>query len=116
VCFIVHKTTLKLERAILTTMYLAGAKNTNSWLAGKGDLQRTFPLNVPMVPSSALTFTVDGECLSCDGFSLGKTIHFGSPEFVTDCFDGLSLSPRGTVQMPPSWAQPAAGHRPHYGP
>jgi hypothetical protein len=37
-----------------------------------------------MVPSSAITITVDGECLSCDGFSLGKTIHFGSLEFTTD--------------------------------
>jgi hypothetical protein len=31
---------------------LAGAKNTDSWHARKGDLQRTFLLEVPMVPSS----------------------------------------------------------------
>jgi hypothetical protein len=29
VCFIVHKTTSELEHAILTTLYLAGTKNTN---------------------------------------------------------------------------------------
>jgi hypothetical protein len=29
VCFIVHKTTLELERGILTTLYFAGAENTN---------------------------------------------------------------------------------------
>jgi hypothetical protein len=29
-CFVVHKTTLELERAILTSLYLAGAKNTYS--------------------------------------------------------------------------------------
>jgi hypothetical protein len=28
-CFVVRKTTSKLECAILTTLYLAGAKNTN---------------------------------------------------------------------------------------
>jgi hypothetical protein len=26
---------------------------------------------------------------------LGETISFGSLEFITDCFDDLSLSPRG---------------------
>jgi hypothetical protein len=30
VCFIVCKTTSELECVILTTLYLAGAKNTNS--------------------------------------------------------------------------------------
>jgi hypothetical protein len=34
VCFIVRKTTSELERVILTTLCLAGAKNTNSWHAG----------------------------------------------------------------------------------
>jgi hypothetical protein len=28
-CFIVHKTTLELERTILTMLYHAGAKSTN---------------------------------------------------------------------------------------
>jgi hypothetical protein len=31
-CFIVHKTTSKLERAILTTLYLVSAKNTNNFI------------------------------------------------------------------------------------
>jgi hypothetical protein len=48
-CFIIHKTTSELERVILTILYLAGAKNTNCWHAKKGDLQRAFPLDVPMV-------------------------------------------------------------------
>jgi hypothetical protein len=52
VCIVVHKTTTELERAILTTLYLAGAKNTNSWHARKGDLQRAFPLDVLMAPLS----------------------------------------------------------------
>jgi hypothetical protein len=47
-----------------------------------------------MAPSFALTVAADGEHLSCDGISLGETIHFGSLEFITDYFDGLSLSPR----------------------
>jgi hypothetical protein len=32
VCFIVHKTTSKLERAILATLYLVGVKNTDTLL------------------------------------------------------------------------------------
>jgi hypothetical protein len=47
-----------------------------------------------MVPSSVITIATDGECLTCDGFSLGKTIHLGNFEFITDYFSGLSLSPR----------------------
>jgi hypothetical protein len=42
VCFVVHKTTSKQEHVILTTLYLAGAKNTNNWRARKGDLQHAF--------------------------------------------------------------------------
>jgi hypothetical protein len=49
-----------------------------------------------MVHSSALTVTTDNEHMPCDGFSLGETVHFGSLEFITDCFSGLSLSPKGS--------------------
>jgi hypothetical protein len=35
-----------------------------------------------MVPSSAITIAAYSECLSCDGFSLGETIRFGSIEFI----------------------------------
>jgi hypothetical protein len=52
-------------------------------------------IDVPMVPTSVLTVTADSERLSCGGFSLGETIRFGSLEFITDCFSGLSLSPMG---------------------
>jgi hypothetical protein len=57
-------------------------KKTNSWRARKGDLQRVFPLDVSMVPSSALAVAADGEYLSCDVFSLGETIHFRILEFI----------------------------------
>jgi hypothetical protein len=94
VCFIVCKTTSELERAILTTLYLAGAKNTDIWCARKGDLQCAFHLDVPMVPSSALVVATDGECLTCGGFFLSETIHLRSFEFIADYFGGLSLSPK----------------------
>jgi hypothetical protein len=70
-------------------------KNTDSWHARKGYLRCSFPLDVPMVPSSVLAIAADVECLSCGGFSISETICFGSLEFITDCFSGLSLSPRG---------------------
>jgi hypothetical protein len=76
VCFVVCKTTSEQEHAILTTLYLIGAKNTNSWHARKGDLQRAFPLDVLMVPSSAIVVAADGERLMCGGFSLGVTPTF----------------------------------------
>jgi hypothetical protein len=47
-----------------------------------------------MVPSSTLTVATDSEHLTCGGFSLSKTIHLGSFEFIADYFGGLSLSPR----------------------
>jgi hypothetical protein len=52
-----------------------------------------FPLDILMVPSSALVIATDGEQLSCDVFSLGKTISIGILEFFTDRFSGMSLSP-----------------------
>jgi hypothetical protein len=94
VCLIARKITSKLERAILTTMYLISAKNTDSWRIRKGDLQCAFHLDVLMVPSSVLVISIDGERLTCGGFSLGETVRLESFEFITDYFSGLSLSSR----------------------
>jgi hypothetical protein len=80
---------------ILTTLYPIGAKNTESWCTSKGDLQRATPLVIPMVPSSSIAITADGEHLACGGFSLGKPVRLGNFEFIANYFDGLSLSPRG---------------------
>jgi hypothetical protein len=42
------------------TLYLTGAKSTNSWLTMKEDLQRAFPLDILMVPSLKLSFMANG--------------------------------------------------------
>jgi hypothetical protein len=47
-----------------------------------------------MVPSSVITVTADGECLTCSGFSLDKIVRLGNFEFISDYFGGLSLSPK----------------------
>jgi hypothetical protein len=94
-CYVVRKTTLELEHMILTTLYPIGATNTDSWCTRKGDLQRSFPLDISIVPSSVLFVAADNEHLSCDCFSLIQTIRFGSLKFIAECFRGLSLSPRG---------------------
>jgi hypothetical protein len=73
---------------------LVGAKNTNSWHNRKGDLLCAFSLNIPMIPSSAITDATDSECLMYGGFSLSETIHLGNFEFIADYFGSLSLSPR----------------------
>jgi hypothetical protein len=57
-------------------------------------LQRTFPLDVLMVPSSVFTVAADSEHRSCGGFSLDETIRFGSLEIIANYVGGLSLSPR----------------------
>jgi hypothetical protein len=57
-------------------------------------LQRDFPLDVMMVPSSVIVVAADSEHLTCGGFSLSETIHLGNFEFITDYIGGLSLSPR----------------------
>jgi hypothetical protein len=51
--------TCNLEHSVL-----AGAENTDSWRNRKGDLQHVFPLDVLMVPSSAITVAADGERLT----------------------------------------------------
>jgi hypothetical protein len=48
-----------------------------------------------MVHSSTLAITTDGKHLTCGGFSLGKTVHFGNLEFIVDCFGSPRLSPKG---------------------
>jgi hypothetical protein len=80
---------------------LAGEENNDSWHAKKEDLQRAFPLNVPMVPSTVITIAADGECLTCGGFSLGETVCLENFKFIADYFSGLSLSPgRGDSGVP----------------
>jgi hypothetical protein len=49
-----------------------------------------------MVHSSTLIIATDDERLTCGGFSLGETIRFGNLEFITNRFDNLSLSPKGS--------------------
>jgi hypothetical protein len=71
---------------------LAGATNTDSWCSRKGDLQRAFPLHVPMVPSPKLSFIANGNNLTGIGLTLGSTNRFGSMEF-TACLGHQSLSP-----------------------
>jgi hypothetical protein len=93
VCFVVHKTISKLERMILTILFLC-IENTDSWHDRKWDLQRAFPLDIPMVPSPKLSFVANGNNPTGVGLAHGDTIHFGSLEFTIDRLDHLSLSPQ----------------------
>jgi hypothetical protein len=49
-----------------------------------------------MVHSSTPAVATNCERLTCSGFSLGETVHFESLEFMADCFNALSLSPKGS--------------------
>jgi hypothetical protein len=80
----------------LTTLHLVSAKNTNSWCTRKGDLQCATPLDILTASSSSIAITADDEHLASGGFSLGEPGHIRNFEFITDYFDGLSLSPRSS--------------------
>jgi hypothetical protein len=83
-CFIVRKTSSELECAILTTLFLVVQKTPIVGTPRRGICNVLFSLNVPMVPSSMITITTDGERLTYGGFSLGETIHIRSFEFIAD--------------------------------
>jgi hypothetical protein len=53
-------------------------------------------MDVPMVHSSMLAVTTDGEYLMYGGFSLGDTVCFECLKFIVNCFSSLSLSPKGS--------------------
>jgi hypothetical protein len=67
---------------MLTILYLAGAKNIDSWRARYEELQRAFPLDVLMVPSPKLSFVANGHNPTSVGLVPGSTIHFGKLEFT----------------------------------
>jgi hypothetical protein len=48
-----------------------------------------------MLHSSAIAITTGGKHLTCSGFTPSEIIHFGSLEFIADCFSSLSLSLKG---------------------
>jgi hypothetical protein len=73
---------------------LADAKKHRYLACHEGDLQHAFPLDVPMVASSAFIITANSERLRCGVFSIHETIHLGNFEFIVDYFSGLSLYPR----------------------
>jgi hypothetical protein len=70
----------KLDRSLCASLFarppyiLSVQKNIDSWCTRKGDLQRAFPPDDPMAHSSALTISIDGERLTCGGFSLDEPI------------------------------------------
>jgi hypothetical protein len=51
---------------ILTTQYLADAKNTDSWCARKGHMQCAFPIDVSKLRSSTIVVATNGEHLTME--------------------------------------------------
>jgi hypothetical protein len=105
----VHETTVELEMHDIDHPIISQCRKHRQLVHLKGGFAACFPLDVLMVHSSTLTIATTRECLTCGGFSLGETIHFGSLEFITDYFNSMSLSPGGATQVPSSWEQPTMG-------
>jgi hypothetical protein len=61
VCFIVRKTTFELERVILTTLYLVGARNGRSRVAGSTHEIRTL---VPQLVHRCLWLEQNGKLVN----------------------------------------------------
>jgi hypothetical protein len=95
-CLIVHETTSELESRDLIDPVICQCRKHRQLVHQEGEFVVCFPLNVLMVHSSTLAVTTDSEHLIRGGFSLGETVHFGSLEFIVDCFSSMSLSPKGS--------------------
>jgi hypothetical protein len=82
---------------------------------GRGIYSVLFLWIIPMVPSSSIIVTVNGQRLTCGGFSLTEPVHLGNFEFITNYFDSLSLSPKrgneGTVIVGSTRSGASTPHR-----
>jgi hypothetical protein len=95
VFFIVGETTSELESHDLVDHVICRYRKHRQFAHQVGGFVACSALNVSMVHPSMLIVTNDGEHLTCNGISLGETIHFGRLEFIADCFGSLSFSPKG---------------------
>jgi hypothetical protein len=76
----------------LTTLYLTGAKTTDSWRVRKGEFAVCFSSGRFDGPSPKLSFIANDNNPIGVGLALCSSIHFGSLEFNADRFHHLSLS------------------------
>jgi hypothetical protein len=72
---------LRIRTRDLDHLVLAGAKNTDSWRARKGNFQRAFPLDDMTIPSPKHSFVANGNIPTDVSLAPGSTIRFGSLEF-----------------------------------
>jgi hypothetical protein len=112
VCFVLLHSSqdhLEQEHAILTTLYLTGTKNVNSWRARKGNLQHALLLHCfdGSIIGVHRHYRRCAPTMRC--FSLGETIRFKSLEFIANRFGGMSLPLKdgsGAIIMGPACGEP----------
>jgi hypothetical protein len=94
VCFVVHKTTSKLEHVILTTLFLSVLKTPTVGAPGRGICSTLFSLDILIVTSPKVSFVANGINLTGASLAPGKTIQFSYLEFTADRLGHLSLYPK----------------------
>jgi hypothetical protein len=104
VCFIVHSSQDHLRtgtRDLDHPISYRCKKTPMVGALGKEICSVLFLDEVLMVPSSSIVVAANCERLTCSGFSLGEPVCLRNFEFITNYFNGLSLSRRrgneGTV-------------------
>jgi hypothetical protein len=81
---VIHETTLELEMHDLDHLVICWCIKYRHLACQEGGFALCFPLDVSMVHSSMLVVATYDERLTCGGFSLSETVHFGMLEFVTE--------------------------------